>query len=788
MKRIKVAYGLLCIMVMVLTGCSRLPLAKKIRVARDPRPGPYMVANNMALSDGYAPSRSWSVAFADRDNNSTQVSPKNDRVQKRLAYLQPLYILRRKGDYVKVAECTGQYNMDETKGWVPRKGLKRLGWMREERLLLWTAGLKETASGFQVKAIANVADASVVTDATRYFSNDSLALFSSPELIRPMPVKLAPGQLIYLYKQSEDKKSYLVGRQPFVLQDSIKQDLLGWISVQAISIWGTRAAFTYNDITETDSVNGLFLTQEHAHENDTMPILPLSRLEERSRFENIFPLSSATNADSNLLRTRYLENVLDYSNNKVFNVLGKPLYYNRYRDILRSANRLNVVFVVDAGLTNKLYLPSVKSVLQDIQLFFDTVAYFKTSRFGAVMYKRTKCAQDTIAGTYGLTKNYTDIIRFIDRKEQFANCEDAELYQPVNWGITQACNLLNRYRDETNVIVVVGTTGDRPGANLGDMAAGISKVQARLLYFQTINRSADAYNDFVLAAEKTVVASSQNLALQKKEKLVNVADVIMNNAYSLQAGDSGSYYLDYPAKSMTQGFVTYPRKGDVMMPGVLKKNFDTLMSQVMADNKAVSHSLRTYFKSNIGVSQTVVKPAFAARYAGMPDPVPVNFAKLFTEMEPVCLVPAYALRGGAESFGALLSEGEYNKVIRQFEEVYALPGANLRKFYKRAAVRSYIRYLNRYRKAQMIDVSKRRIKRMTLAGSLQLYTGYIAADSLWNTVQLRQLKRRNRNEAAVFFKRFDEAAKAMVAQKNSAAVRIDCKGTTYYWIDKRIMP
>lgn len=487
---------------------------------------------------------------------------------------------------------------------------------------------------------------------------------------------------------------------------------------------------------------------------------------------------------------------MDYSGNKVFNVLGKPVYYNRYREIVKNSRRLNIVFVVDGGVTNRVYLPSVKSVLQDLQLYFDSTTYFTSTKFGAVIYKHTPCNNDTTANVQPLTGNYTNIVKFIEEKQQLTNCGDASIYQPVNKGLVEAGNLLMPVKGETNIIIVVGTTGT-DSDNQADAIAAITKVQARLMYFQSINKSADAYNDFILAAEKQVIASAQNISELKKEKLVDQNDVIPHINYSLQMGDSGIYYLDYPARSMTEGYVLYPKKGNVMLPGILKKNFDSLLHQVIADNTTLTASLHRYFKSNIGVHHTVIKNGFSQYIADAPAVMPDNFASTFLNIGNGFFIPAYIQRNPDSTaasplqMGVLLTESEYDRQIYYFDQVFKQSGAANTRFKKRKAIKNYIHFLNGYAAAHQRHVRRRTIKHFTPAEALEFFTGYISNDSASTHLSLQEMKRSKTISGKMmldFFNQFKYAANAMRDNKNNAAVRIDCKGAYYYWATQQLMP
>ncbi|WP_164976957.1 hypothetical protein, partial [Chryseobacterium sp. CH1] len=58
--------------------------------------------------------------------------------------------------------------------------------------------------------------------------------------------------------------------------------------------------------------------------------------------------------------------ILDYSKNFVSNVLGEPIYFDRYREITEKDKNINIVFALDVSAANAPYAPIVKSLLQDL--------------------------------------------------------------------------------------------------------------------------------------------------------------------------------------------------------------------------------------------------------------------------------------------------------------------------------------------------------------------------------------------------------------------------------------
>ncbi|BAV05366.1 hypothetical protein SAMN05421788_105179 [Filimonas lacunae] len=777
----------------MLSGCALLQ-SKQIKVKKTPADSHYTTLNNYTLLNGYPYQRDWWIAFSDRELNTTCISPTNNMPLKKMGFMDAAYIVEENAQYVKLLQYSADIDLANNKGRLPRKTAKTTGWIKKDKLLLWQVALPDNSSRFTAKAIIHLSGRDILANANRYVLGDSMILFSSPSLQTPNGIHIAPGSLVYLYKQSEDKKSFLIGKEPSITVETAKQNMLGWINKDAISIWGTNSAFSFNpEALTADSTGLLYANQDVALSQKGKPLFTSSEIPGRTFFENIHPVQNRPLLGDSTIQTGYLENIMDYSKNSVYNVLGNPITYHQYLQIMKNFRQINVVFVLDASVNNRMYFPLAKSIIQDLQMYFDTATQVKNYRFGAVTYKYNKCRLDTFQNVFGLTHNFTDVEYYLDQKLNLATCSDENIYQPLYRGLSDACNLLMPYKNETNMIIVIGTTGNgniEDRFTMGNTINKLTQVRARLLMFQSLSKRNDAYNDFVLDAEKLVTSSAANIAELKKEMLVDINDVIYNPSYSMRTGDSGIYTMDYPRKSMTQGMVLFPKKGEIMPAGVLKNYFDTLLMQVASDNNITGTKLKEYFYT-IGVKSTSLKPAFASYASNLQ--LSTGFTRAFAGAKNNYFIPAYTLPVNNDrntpfllNYGVLLSETEYDKLMDQFYTIYSITAAS-ENFNAKKACRRYKTYVQEYVKVNKITPPFN-IKRMTLAQNLYLYTGFISADSLFNTTPLRKLKKRNPETVLRVFNSFKYAADAMQDNKNSSNVKFNNNNIFYYYLNQQQMP
>jgi Type VI secretion system, TssR len=448
---------------------------------------------------------------------------------------------------------------------------------------------------------------------------------------------------------------------------------------------------------------------------------------------------------------------------------------------------------LDISASNAPYAPIVKSLLQDLQLRFEKPSYFNQVKYGVVLYKNNSCGDNVAVSN--LSTDYSKITTFIDQKSNEMNCVSNSGYQPVNEGLMAAGNLLSNVPDETNIVITVGTSSSQ-GGNMYGVINSLTQAQARLIMFQTSARSSDTYNDFVLMAENVVTNTAKNIAELKKQKIINQNDVLTKNNFSLIEGDEGFFSLDYPKQSMAQGFVIFPKKGDIAKPGYLKKSVDSLIAQVTLDNTTLDKSLNDYFHSSVGAGRTDVDVKYKYLYPGLTNPVPAGIAAQLINYGNPFLVKGYIpkelkdYKPGLEK-GILISEKEFDNLKLFYTEVYQNTGAERSDFSQSRAINEYVKLLKKYNPTlKFLDKSD--LYKQPMSYSVGISTGFdISDEELMSKYMLKGWKKSKivTNETVkTYFKHYKDLADRMLSHRNDPAVKIEQNGQTFYWLNEYFMP
>jgi hypothetical protein len=131
----------------------------------------------------------------------------------------------------------------------------------------------------------------------------------------------------------------------------------------------------------TETTLGIHEGSPGGNETENRTAVLLTDVNKRTPLENIFPVTLPLNEPPPDSKTKYFTNILDYSKNYVFNVLGEPIYFDRYREITEKNKKINIVFALDISAPNAPYAPIVKSLLQDLQLRFEKPSYFNQVKY-----------------------------------------------------------------------------------------------------------------------------------------------------------------------------------------------------------------------------------------------------------------------------------------------------------------------------------------------------------------------------------------------------------------------
>jgi len=746
-----------------------------------PKPSVEGNLENIKLINGFPEKNEPWIVISDRDNNSVFMEKGSQKSPQEIQFLKPLLVVKhnKNKNLLKVAEFTPDALLQK----IPKKSIKTYGWIPKDQLLLWQNAMSNNANGFTIKATLVPNDLDVLNNPEKYLNNDSIILYNSPISSKPLKNKLPVGSLAYIYKTSDNGKRSLIGKTPTIKLDSISTNIYGWVSNNMIAYWGENSAIRLNDSSKFDSIY-------NSHEEGThKPIYLTTDKKSEETLHNIFPTNVLNNNNNETIKqTKYFDHAFDYSKNFIYNVLGDPLYYNRYKEITQQNKNLNLFFVLDNGNNSNKTKAIALTLLQDFHLKIQTNNYYKSVKYGVALFNQNNCGNNV--KTFNLTNNIDELTEFINQNNKTDNCPKSGA-QPLQDGLVNAGNILSNYSDETNLIIVIGSTS--PTDNQNQSIRSLTKANAKLLFFQTHSGTSTDFNNFVLAAENVVSNTAKNIALLRQEKIVEQNEIINKNNYELKLQDGGYYSLDYPKTSMTQGMVIYPKKGEISSNNLLSQALDSLTLQVTHENINTEKSLTNYFKSKIGTSRTRIKERHINMFSSLATSVPTQIAsELFTYERPFLFVGNYDQAKNDNQIaekGILISEIEYENLKNLYLEIYNKTIKNPSGYSQSKAINNYLKIINN----QKTTFSNKKInKTQNMAYTIAVSTGYDSyEDEKLSTHPLKNWKKKKHfpnAEVKTYFGNYMILADRLMENKNNPKIQINQNGETFYWLNEYYFP
>jgi len=764
----------------ILSSCS----IKKRSVLQTPTAAAVDTYDEYALLSGYPKHAKPWIVYVAKQNASLYANATSESTDKKVAFFTPLIVLKQKGDRYEVAEYDAASIVE---GKIDVTKLKGQGWIHRHDLLLWTASLRDETTGFRLKGMLALQEKAVLTRLEKYMDNDSLYIFKDPSLLHREDRKLALNTLVYLYAFTADKKKVFIGESPSIIEGNPDNKMYGWIDTDVLGIWGTRTAFRIKPSAKEQEIQ---LTLGRSDQSTTRftPIESRDSLQDNLRIEQLYPLSYRPSVDD--FQMNYLDQLLDYSENKVYNVEGQPIYYDAYRNILAGNRKLNVVFVLD-GAIEAANLAPLKGVFQGLGTQVSSSSYFTSISYATLFYHIDP------------QNKKNDAEELLDFNRWSNSLDTAFTFNPVSTtpmtlysAMEDLTRLLKSKQHQSNLVVIVGqrfTAEDL--AKQEQVVEQIRSTGSRVIFYQVRGNPNDAHNDFVLAGEEIIKASAAQIAKDKKRMLVDYQGIVDSNAFDLSQEDQGVYQLDYPTQSMHQGAVIFPRKGEDNKPLLLQQVFAKMVQDIGMDNRKIDSTLTAVFRSDIGLGRTKMKPTYLALSQQKNKEVPISVAKQlmhqdYAFMREGILQKSTVIEEENREYGVFLDEEEIEQVQQYYRSIYKhvfkKGGLNNKKMIRR--------YITAARKNSVTPKKMNRKFWRTNPMAIGLFqqTGlYLTTMDTLAQQNLKQWKHANFVNPHMlehFFESFQTLANKMKDYQENQMGIIQQQETKFYWLNQAYIP
>lgn len=660
------------------------------------------------------------IVFSDREDNYTTTSPGGSLIMKQISFMEPFYVSKEENGYLKLIKYKA--GMIRGRKINDKKSAISYGWIPKSKLLLWQRAFSNQKTGYAEKAIGIVNGKNALTEPKFYFdSTDSILVYNTPEL-KDRRGKVRLHEIAYIYKKSEDGKKYLIGSDDQLVADAALKSIYGWVSAEAVHSWGDRlyitsvkpASYENDDSTSTAIKNGIETGTTFVLD----PLLPRENLILRS-----VPVISDEAGSYNV---GIATDVYHKKDNKILTINGASLSYKDYLKLRENKKKINVVFIVDGGSPMAKYFSGMTNTIASFESSLGDFGKGTKVNYGGVVYRG-----DSGCGVKGIfvspiKDDYRQLMTFLSNEaKNTLGCNGQIAEEPVFGAIKAGLNLFKAKKNETNLIILVGSTGNVGGTNnylINELSEQVALADARILALQVYSDFNSSFNDFVIQSRKLISESAIRSAEYRKNTMVKGEGLKIFQPYNTSLQDSISYYLDYPKNSLIQGGVVFPTKGTVNSNQSMTKALQRFVKETNMDIYNQISSLDSAFRLT-GIS----RKNLSAEVEGLlvepvglevADRMPHNAFKYYSTAN----LSADIVKNNRSTlqYAIVLNNMEYKQIMDVFS---IMLGQNLQADQSSFRSKLVKNYVKMPKQLLGMKVSSGNIKSMTLANYLKMVTG-----------------------------------------------------------------
>lgn len=718
------------------------------------------------------------IVFSDRVDNHTTTSPGGSLMMEKLDFMQPFYVSEEKNGYLKLLRY--QDNMVKGLKLKNKKSAESMGWIAKDKLLLWQKSYIDNNTHFPYKYLTIINDVDPLVNARYYFDRqDSVFVYDGPDL-KTVRGKVALHNYVYVYKQSGNAKQYLIGTSDQFVAKQASKNIKGWVSAALVENWGGRVyiaptSFDHPEVDQAvDNINSNNLRTNGPYLID--PLQDTTKL-----ILTGLPLLSATDQS---MMTRYALDVYNKDNNKLLTINGSELTYPSFLNLIKNRSKVNVVFVIDGSGTMKNHFSSLLNTIQSFETMLTSTFNIRALKFGSIVY-RNAADCGVSGGKLPLTGDYRQLMAFLREQSNLtSNCNLTNANQPVFQAMDDAVRLVTDVPQQTNLFVVIGTTGNDGGSNSmqsSSLARRIADVDGRLLMLQSHNRPANGYTDYITEARKLVSSEAYYAAERRKFQLVE-GEAFGQQVYDFNISDSISYYLDFPKASLVQGGVVFPGRGGSLQVRSYQAALTRFLNETKMDIKNHLHSLDSAFRltgiENRNVSNGV-RAILEDRFNNqVGDNMPHNEFKFASTLELSTNLFKDSTNTVVEK-NLVLNQNEFSELI---DILNTLAGGNLQADASNFRSKFYKNYFSVLKDRKGRKVPSGEVNKWTIGKYMQEVLGIPADEFAYGTYSVRSLNRVKEMNTHAFEGYVAYLRSTIVALKSysQGAGKFQSNGETYY--------
>ncbi|MFD2285274.1 VWA domain-containing protein [Pedobacter petrophilus] len=660
------------------------------------------------------------IVFSDREDNYTTTAPGGSLIMKKIGFMEPFYVSKAENGYLKLIKYKA--GMIRGRKISDKKSAISYGWISKSKLLLWQRAFSNQKTGYAEKSIGIVNGKNALTEPKFYFdTTDSILVYNTPEL-KDRRTKVRLHEISYIYKKSEDGKKYLIGSDDQLVADTALKSIYGWVSSEVVHNWGDRLYITSAKPGNEDSDDSTATAIKSGTDKGTAfvvdPLLPRENL--------ILKSVPVVSDDEGSYSVGIAADVYNKKDNKILTINGASLSYQDYLKLRKNKNKINVLFVVDGGSSMTKYLSGMTNTISSFENIMTDFGKGSNVSYGGVVYRgEAGCALQGIFVS-PIQNDYRKLMSFLSNQaKNTLRCNGEIAEGPVFEALKAGLSQFKAKKNETNLIILVGSTGNIGGTNnylINELSEQVAQADARILALQVYSDFNQSFNDFVIQSRKLVSESAIRAAEYRKNTMVKGEGLKSFQPYNTSLQDSISYYLDYPKNSLIQGGVVFPTKGAVnsnqSMTIALRRFVKETNMDIYNQISSLDSAFRLTGISRKNLSAEVEGQLPAPVDAEVADRMPHNAFKYYSTAN----VSAEVVKNHPSTlqYAIVLNNMEYKQIVDVFS---IMLGQNLQADQSSFRSKLVKNYVKMPKQLLGMKTSSGDIKAMTLANYIKLVTG-----------------------------------------------------------------
>ena len=510
------------------------------------------------LGSKLKPTKAPWVVFSDRDNNQTY--EKDRKTPKRtINFKDWFYVLDTKNDWIRLGKGT-------TTGRKMNGKFQDYGWIRKNRMLLWSSGLLDPTTRINRKVfLLNRADDinNLIERVKGGQKKELVDIFNGPGGDYSKNNKNI-YEFYFVLKKETTKgglEYYLLSKSSKISSDNVEESIVGWIRQNRLSEWDTRIALEPNFSQEA--------FDERKQNSTTLKILAFGnqtsaesyasngKVNKNDVFWNNDPVLFETNQlassdpkrfNGGVVRFPLLSQFPNYYRSGVITkiaVVGEgqkkledwaEVSYDGFRTAIQQSriakDNYNVLYLVEGTKGMQRYKQSIIESIKDVQLALSGVQNVK---YGAAIYRDiAEREQGRLFDIEPLAANTAKITEFLHNSE-FNNWYDNDAVCSMYYGLYQSLLEAGFNKNHTNIIIWIGNNGDyrydiarkykdnkdETYVSSDDLASILGEYNVHLMGLQCINNYNRASRSFIKGLNNIILESAK----YQYEKINRVKEV-----------------------------------------------------------------------------------------------------------------------------------------------------------------------------------------------------------------------------------------------------------------------